>query len=671
MNNPAIVCIDDDFLILKSLERELSSSFGDNFSIEMAESASEALELVKNLIDEGIEIPIIICDYIIPDMKGDELLTELHKIIPSACKILLTGQADIEGITRAVNQASLFGYISKPWKRSELLKRINDGLSLYYKNRELEIHRHKIMEKNFELEGLNSLLTDEKFKLDLALEASDLSLWEWDIEEKHLHSFYDFNQNIKNQHTLSYPLKEILRAIHPDDKNELKKIFSLVTLRNENPVSIEIRMYNGAEELRWYSIFARYSPVSHIKKYPVVIGTGRDITKQKALDNQMRENQKLQAVGRMAGGISHDFNNTLQAILGYSKLIQSTISNPDDPQSGFIQEVIDAGERAKMLTRQLLTFSRREQFNPSPCDINLLIEGIVNMLSRILGDLITIRLNLTPSLPIIEADNGQIEQAIVNLCINSKDALPYGGDITINTGMKDNMIFFEVVDDGIGISEDEIDHVMKPFYTTKDKEKGTGLGLATVAAIINNHKGRIKLKSRKSEGTKVSIFLPCCEQTHLKSSIEKDIEILSDKKMIKQKQRILFAEDDPIIRRLVPLTLQKAGYTLYIAENGRKAVELFKKHQDQIDLLIFDVIMPDMNGREACDQIKKIKPEIPVIFTSGYSSDLLESEYMVRIQGQLLQKPYSMNDLIKLLEKTIEKLPPFKKNGDIIFSEDS
>lgn len=654
MSNPAIICIDDEYLILKSLERELETAFNGKYQIEQAESASEAVDLVESLLQENIEIPVIFCDYIIPDMRGDLLLEKLHRMVPSSCKILLTGHADVEGITRAVNRASLFGYIAKPWKKADLIQRTTDALSLYYHNQELEIHRHKIMEKNIELEGLNRLLEEEKVKLDLALAASNLKLWEWDIRDNCLLTDFDFSGNNEGGVDRTYSLKELIQRIHPDDRQPFTEIAALTRAEDEKAQSGDLRFKNDKGEYRWLSVYGRYSSRITRKAHPVLIGTARDITQKKLLDEQLRENQKLQAVGRLAGGISHDFNNTLQAILGYSRLVQTALEKESHVSEPFIQEVIHAGERAKILTRQLLTFSRREQFHPTPCDLNELIRGIMNMLSRILGDLITVRLELKEGLPLIEADSGQLEQAVVNLCINAKDSMPGGGEILISSGERDEMLFFSVEDSGCGIPADEIAHVLKPFYTTKDKEKGTGLGLATVAAIIQNHKGEIRLESEVDTGTRVEIELPMLtDSTLFKPEALQSISALP----LKDTRRctILFAEDDPVIRQLVPSTLKGEGYEVIIAENGKEAVRLFHEYRDIIDMLVFDVIMPEMNGREACDEIMKFKPGIPVIFTSGYSSDLLKSEYMVRIQGRLIQKPYLMKELQETISGMLDQ----------------
>ena len=396
------------------------------------------------------------------------------------------------------------------------------------------------------------------------------------------------------------------------------------------------------------------------KKFAMVVA--RDITErlnavaeQNKLEAQLRQSQKMEAVGQLAGGIAHDFNNLLQVIQGFGEIALMKLS-PDDPISNDLNKIMKAVTRAVSLVRQLLIFSRKETIKKEYLDLNIIISNLTKMLKRIIGEHIDLVLNLKPDIPKIHADPGQIEQILMNLCLNSRDAMQDGGNITIETdqvfftkqdcnhylwALEGNYIILSVSDTGIGIEHDIQEHIFEPFFTTKETGKGTGLGLATVYAITNKHKGLINLYSEPGLGTTFRIYLPA-------SYSEKQSVSVSKKQIntVGGNETILLAEDDEQVRELAESVLKNAGYNVLITSDGQEAVKIFNLHKDKIDLALIDVVMPKKGGIAVYNTITAKKPDIPILFCSGYSSNVLQSKNLLKKHVQLLTKPYDQKTLL-------------------------
>ncbi|MCD4700566.1 MAG: response regulator, partial [Candidatus Aegiribacteria sp.] len=393
-----------------------------------------------------------------------------------------------------------------------------------------------------------------------------------------------------------------------------------------------------------------------------ICGIARDITDRKRLEDQLHHAHKMEAVGQLAGGVAHDFNNLLQVINGYAEMALGNL-DPSHPVHGFIEEIARAGNRAGVLVSQLLSFSHRQIINPVDLDLNETINRLLKMIRRVIGEHIELDFIPGKELGTVHADRGQMEQVLTNLCVNSRDAMPEGGTITIeirNVLLNDEYIkthswarpgryiLLSVTDTGCGMDEDTMNSVFDPFFTTKEVGKGTGLGLSTIYGIVKQHDGQIQVYSEVGKGTMFSIYLPAVEHSTAEVSSSVDSPVPGGT------ETILVAEDDDMVRRLTVQTLERAGYTVLDARNGKEAVRLFETHADEIALAVLDVVMPGLSGKQVHDRIKEIRPDVRVLFSSGYSSSAIHTRFVLDKGLQLIQKPYSPDDLIRRVREVLD-----------------
>jgi len=381
-----------------------------------------------------------------------------------------------------------------------------------------------------------------------------------------------------------------------------------------------------------------------------------DVTEARSLERQLNHSQKMDAVGRLAGGIAHDFNNMLQAIIGYGSLLSEELAgNRENRESADL--ILRAAHQASGLVRQLMAFSRREELVRRHVETCGLINELVKMLNRLIGEHINIKVKIPGERAWVMADPGNIEQALINLCINARDAMPDGGELvlavqrltiaeSLNKGLHTlapgNYVAVKVSDNGRGIPQKYLEHIFEPFFTTKEIGKGTGLGLATVYAIVSRHEGFVTVDSVEGKGSVFTVYLPECSAPGEVTPVFEPVMKESG-----GHETILLAEDEPMVRNYAATILKRAGYKVIMSVDGRDAVDIFTENVKDIDMLVFDVMMPRMNGRQAYEAIEKLKPGIPVLFCSGYGDDLLKNEYMVEIDGRLLPKPYRSGDLLR------------------------
>jgi signal transduction histidine kinase/CheY-like chemotaxis protein len=385
----------------------------------------------------------------------------------------------------------------------------------------------------------------------------------------------------------------------------------------------------------------------------------RDISERKGLEEQLRQAQKMEAIGILAGGVAHDFNNILSTIVGYTSLLQMKLK-AGDPFKEYIERILSATERAVNLTSSLLAFSRKQEIELRPLDINDTIYGFHKILARLIGEDIDFHLDLASRTLVVDADVRQVEQLLMNLANNSRDAMPRGGKLTIRTEavvLKEpraeipagSYAVITVADSGTGMSMDVQAHIFEPFFTTKEVGKGTGLGLAIVYGIIKKHSGFIHMASTSGAGTAFSIYLPLKAQAIKKTARRKQEKIPSGS------ETILLIEDDAAVRQVTRSMLEEFGYTVLEAANGIEAQTMFQRHRDQVQLILCDLIMPRMNGRETHAAIKKIKDDIKVIFMSGYTSDIIAGKGIADPGIQLLQKPLNPSTLLKKIRSVLDK----------------
>jgi PAS domain S-box-containing protein len=397
---------------------------------------------------------------------------------------------------------------------------------------------------------------------------------------------------------------------------------------------------------------------------PVAIqGIARDITGRKRLEEQLLQAQKLESVGRLAGGIAHDFNNMLTAINGYSDLALRKME-PEDTVRGYLEEIKKAGERSALLTNQLLAFSRRQILHPQLIRINDVIHDTMNMLKRMIGEDIDLETELKQAVGTIKFDPGQLSQILMNLTVNARDAMPDGGKVTIETSnifidpnyasthvglLPGAYVLLTVSDTGSGMSPEVQEQIFEPFFTTKGVGKGTGLGLATVYGIVRQSGGGIFVYSEEGHGSTFKIYIP-----RVADEVAPDHEEAAPPKLAVGTETILLAEDEDLVRSLSRQVLEACGYTVIEARDGLEALEILEKEDGRIDLLVTDVIMPRMGGRELAERLRLSRPELPILFASGYTDEAVVRHGVLDSNMNFIQKPFTLDDVARKVRDLLD-----------------
>jgi PAS domain S-box-containing protein len=383
------------------------------------------------------------------------------------------------------------------------------------------------------------------------------------------------------------------------------------------------------------------------------------------MQKQLLQAQKMEAVGQLAGGVAHDFNNILQVMMGHTQLLIDAAIQKNE-QCDDLLEIYRGTERAAALTRQLLSFSRRQVMQPRPQDLNALIENLLRMLRRVIGEHICLEWLPSSSLDVVQADSTMIEQVLMNLCVNARDAMPQGGTLTIQTrsaqidaayctnrafARQGKFVVLSVSDTGCGIDEETLNHIFEPFFTTKDVGTGTGLGLATVHGIVRQHDGWVEVLSQSGQGAKFSVFLPAHAATA--SPID---EREAQSPAPGGTETILLVEDEAPLRALTRRFLEGRGYTVIEAGSGREALNIWPQHRDRVDLLITDLVMPEgISGRHLSERLREDKPTLGVVLTSGYSPEVAGKDtlFIQRCNSHFLPKPYATRDLLRAIRSSL------------------
>lgn len=397
------------------------------------------------------------------------------------------------------------------------------------------------------------------------------------------------------------------------------------------------------------------------------VGVQTDVTSRRRLEEQFRQAQKMEAVGQLAGGVAHDFNNLLTVINGYSDLMGGELA-PDDPMREMLLEIHKAGERAGKLTRQLLTFSRRQVLETKQLNLNAIVSDTEKMLRRLIGEDILLETRLDPQLGQIKADPGQMEQILLNLAVNSRDAMPRGGRLTIETrsvrlGPSDrarfaniaagSYILLEVRDTGCGMDEETQKRVFEPFFTTKGTGKGTGLGLATLHGIVIQSGGEVAVESKVGQGTTFKIYLPEISVSVLSGRAGESSPMLPS-----GNETLLLVEDETAVRVLTSRVLQGCGYRVLEASDGNDALRVAEHHSGPIDLLVSDVVMPHLGGRALAERLAVSRPECKVLFLSGYTDDAVIRHGVLQDEFAFLQKPFTPSSLAQKVRTVLDTLKP-------------
>jgi len=582
---------------------------------------------------------------------NEEEITDAHgnkRVIATKKTLYIdkSGNRFIVGIIRDITER----------KRSEgALQKAHNGLEI------------RIKERTAELEIMNEQLQLKMNECNRITDAFRATFEQAAVGVAHLQPdgrFLMVNQKICD--VIGYTREELLgktchEITYPYDLTaDLENVRKV--LANENKTySMEKRYICKDGSLKWVNVTV--SLVRDIQGIPVYfISVVEDISEHKKLEEQLFQAQKMEAIGQLAGGIAHDFNNLLTAVIGYGNLLKAEVTQ-DEQASSYVNQILRASERAAALTNELLTFSRKQIISPRPVNLNNTIREVEKLLSRIIGEDIELTTVLSDKDLTIIADSTQIEQVLMNLATNARDAMPDGGSIIITTdrvelGMEFikaygygkpgsySLIAFE--DTGTGMDERTRERIFEPFFTTKEVGKGTGLGLAMVYGIIKQHEGYINAYSEPGMGTTFKIFLPLIQT---KADDKETAQVFP---ITTGNETILIGEDDIYVRKFIKEMLLKNGYVILEAVDGEDAVKVFNENQNEVDLVILDVLMPKKNGNEVYNEIKKINSRMKVIFTSGHSSDIIHKRGVLEENLDIISKPIMPEDLLTKVRRILD-----------------
>ncbi len=478
-------------------------------------------------------------------------------------------------------------------------------------------------------------------------------------------NFFEYS-NRKFLEIFGYSLEEIpssdkwIEAIVSDEADK-KKLLELLGVDRRTKVE-----YYSPEK-KVFSVESKDGVEKTVRFTPVKLPVGKlilcceDVTETKKLQEQLMHSQKMEAIGRLAGGVAHDFNNLLTTIRGFADLILFGLDEKD-PVRQDVKEIKSSAERAAMLTRQLLAFSRKQILHPEIINLNDIVRDMDKMLRRMIGEDVELVTLTDPALGLVKVDRTQIQQVIMNLVINSRDAMPDGGTIVIETKSieigevnQKNVkpgpyVKFSVRDTGCGIERELLDKIFDPFFTTKDVSKGTGLGLSIVYGIVEQSGGEINVESKPGEGTTFEIYLPCVEG---EAGAKLDSDELSQSLM--GYETILLVEDDPHVRNLTYRVLTQSGYDVLTAGYGDEALSMVKRMDGGIDLIVTDVVMPKMSGKELVKEVRKLYPDVKVLYVSGYANGVINGEDASEEIYHFIQKPFAIQSFLRKVRNILSE----------------
>ncbi len=505
-------------------------------------------------------------------------------------------------------------------------------------------------------------LHENQERLRLAVQATNLGPWDWDF----LTGTVNFSPEWKSQ--LGYEDYELPNRyeawesrLHPEDRQQVLAAMNdyLAGRRPDYKVEFRLRHRNG--EYRWmYTQGMAQRDASG--KATRMFGCHLDVTDRKLLGDQLRQSQKMEAVGQLAGGIAHDFNNLLTVINGYCDLL--LMDKPvQNPWATAVQEIYESGRRAAELTQQLLTFGRRSLSQPKRISLNDVVDTSQKLLRRLIGEQVVLTVDLDPDLGVIHADVNQLEQVLMNLAVNARDAMPSGGNLTITTKLvsfpeektpesddapRKPYARLQVIDTGMGIEESHLSHIFEPFFTTKDVGKGSGLGLAVVHGIVQQHGGRIHVASHRGVGTTFTMYFPLVNEAP-------DLQSSAGHSLVRGgSETILLVEDEPSVRKLTRITLELHGFHVVEASNGQEALQIANGLNGRVNLLLTDVVMPGINGHQLAETLRLQYPHLLVMYVSGYHNDDGVRKASLQRYETFLAKPFSAQELVRRVRELLD-----------------
>jgi PAS domain S-box-containing protein len=518
----------------------------------------------------------------------------------------------------------------------------------------------------WERQHATAALARSEERLRRALDSARMGIWFWSVENGTLHWDHNLRQLYGlDLHERVSTYEDFLARVHPEDRDRVAHAVHGL-LDDGGDLDYEFRILLSDGRVRWIADHGEIRRDEEGKPVSLT-GISTDVTERKVSEERLRQAHRMESVGRLAGGVAHEANNQMSVVLGAAEFIlqRSDVPEPVRVDVEFIQK---AAERTAAVTAQLLAFSRRQILKPEVLDLNALIKGWEPVLRRVMGEDSGVVLRLAPGLGPVRADPGQLEQVLLNLALNARDAMPRGGRISIETSHAEltpayirrkpgtaiqpgEFVTLAVSDTGHGMDKETLSHIFEPFFTTKGVGKGTGLGLSTVYGIVKQSDGYVWVYSEPGQGTTFKIYLPL-----------RDAPLSSPRHDSRPAQAVpgetvLVVEDEVIVRRMMTRALEEAGYRVLQAGNAAEAIEIVTRAPDEINLLLTDVVMPGQNGRELAERIKNLRPGIPVLFTSGYTDGEIERRGLLDPGAAFIQKPLTPAALVRALRELLDQQP--------------
>ena len=638
------------------------------FSLDSAHQGREALDKVTAALRAGRPYAMAFVDVRMPPgWDGVDTIARLWEVDPALQVVVCTAYSDYswEKMTAKLGINDNLVILKKPFDNIEALQLAHALTKKWHVTAEAQLQvetlDRKVAERTRELEASNTELRRSEERFANAFRASPIP---FAIQSLHQQRFIDVNDAFVAM--TGFSRGELI------DRTPLElricldyEIRILSQIRDHKPVrDIEAQISTKSGELRSALVTIERLTIAGIKHLLVMVV---DVTERLRLEGELRQAQKMEAIGQLAAGVAHDFNNLLTIIQGHASL-QLGLPGHGEDLTGSLREISQASERAANLTRQLLAFSRRQIMRPCVLDVNTLIRETTGMLRRLIGENVELRCAFADALPAVWADQTGVEQIILNLTLNARDAMPKGGRIVIETGTTvftpadaernpeiapGEYVCLSVADTGTGMDAATRSRIFEPFFTTKNVDKGTGMGLATVYGITKQHDGWIDVATEVGRGSTFRIFLPVTHR--IAEPVEPEFFIPEP---TLREYTVLVVEDDDAVRSLVKEVLVHQQYRVLEAEHAEAALTVWKDHGSTIDLLLTDIIMPGANGLELAQQLLTARPELKVIYTSGYSSELFGGSLPLDEGRNYLPKPYLSAKLTTLVRAALEPSGP-------------
>jgi PAS domain S-box-containing protein len=640
-----VLIADDERISRRLLERTLCSW---GHEVVCAENGLDAWEVLQ----QPRAPELVILDCVMPGLSGLDVCRKIRSLpaIKHVHIVMLSGRSEKNDVLAGL-QAGANDYLTKPFDRAELQARVRvaDQMIAMRSKMMAELRERRRAEQVL-------LVSERRFRSLIENSSDAIALFQLDGTINYASpSTLQVLGYLPNE----FEALNALQIIHPDDRKVVKEQLKLALDQPRNAITTEARVRH--KDGNWHWMEGTFTNLLSDPGVGAIVNNYRDITERKQAEEALREkeqqlqlSQKLEAVGRLAGGIAHDFNNLLTIINGYASLLLDKI---DDPSlAGKIAEIKKAGERAASLTRQLLAFSRKQVLQPKELDLNGVVTNVATMLQRLIGEDIELVLSLKAALGHVRADPGQLEQVLMNLTMNARDSMPNGGKVSIKTENVEldqsyasqhtsvqagSYVMLSVSDAGAGMDPETLRQIFEPFFTTKPVGQGTGLGLATVYGIVKQSGGNIWVYSEPGLGTSFKIYLP-----RINAQADQ-MPTPAERQLPRGTETILLVEDELMVRNIARETLELYGYTVMEASDGSEALNLSSPYGAKIDLLLTDVVMPVMGGRELAERLGKSRPETAVLYMSGYTDDAIVHHGVLDAGTHFLEKPFAPDALAR------------------------